>query len=186
MSNKELLYSCNITPVVSLAVDAVIQKIIKNKGQYSAVEAVTGVPWWWIGIIHLLECGGRFDLHLHNGDPLTNKTVRAPKGRPVVGAPPFTWVDSAIDAMQLQSLDKESLRGGTHWSLDYALEKMERYNGLGYRMRGVPSPYLWAGSQHYKAGKFTTDGRYDPKAISKQLGGAVVLSRMISSNLVKV
>jgi len=38
-----------------------------------------------------------FKLHLHNGDPLTARTVNVPKGRPKTGQPPFAWGISAKD-----------------------------------------------------------------------------------------
>ena len=53
-----------------------------------------------------------------------------------------------------------------------ALDRLERYNGLGYRNRGLPSPYLWSLSGHYERGKFVADGKFDSEAESKQCGGA--------------
>ena len=55
-----------------------------------------------------------------------------------------------------------------------ALDRLERYNGLGYRRRGRPSPYLWSYSGHYDKGKYVADGRFDPDAESKQCGGAAL------------
>jgi hypothetical protein len=55
---------------------------------------------------------------------------------------------------------------------------MERYNGFGYRPKGIHSPYLWSFSNHYTKGKFTADGHFDGDAVSKQIGAAVLLRRM--------
>ncbi len=60
------------------------------------------------------------------------------------------------------------------WSLD----RIEGYNGLGYRNRGVPSPYLFSGTTVYEKGKYTGDGKYSASAIDQQLGVVAVLKRM--------
>jgi hypothetical protein len=73
----------------------------------------------------------------------------------------------------LKSLDKWN-----DWSIPGMLFQFERFNGFGYRSRGIYSPYLWSFSNHYKKGKFTSDGVYDPNAVSKQIGAAVLLRRM--------
>jgi len=52
---------------------------------------------------------------------------------------------------------------------------LEKYNGFGYRMRRVPTPYLWSFSNLYEKGKFLQDGRFDPEAVSKQCGAALML-----------
>ncbi len=49
---------------------------------------------------------------------------------------------------------------------------------MGYRKKGIHTPYLWSYSNHYSKGKFTNDGVFDPDAISKQCGAAVLLRRM--------
>jgi lysozyme family protein len=58
---------------------------------------------------------------------------------------------------------------------------LEKYNGLGYRMRGVPTPYLWSFSNLYEKGKFVQDGRYDPEAVSKQCGAALMLKAVAAN-----
>ncbi|MFL5807911.1 MAG: hypothetical protein ACJ749_00240, partial [Flavisolibacter sp.] len=114
-----------------------------------------------------------FTTHLHNGDPLTKRTTHVPKGLPKNGNPPFAWADSAEDALRLKSLDTWS-----DWTVPGVLFQMERYNGFGYRPRGIHSPYLWSFSNHYSKGKFTADGLFDSTAVSKQIGAAVLLRRM--------
>src|SRR5690606_24666852 len=110
-----------------------------------------------------------FTRHLHNGDSLARRTVRSPKNRPL-GKPPFTWELSARDALRLKKFDRQ-----TDWSVPAMLYAFERYYGWGYAWRGVRSPYLWSFSQHHVKGKSVRDGLYDPKAISKQVGAAVLL-----------
>jgi lysozyme family protein len=173
--------NCRIRDEWLGSVDKFADRIVAHTQRYRAIEQATNVPWWFVGILHSLENGNNFSGHLHNGDALTARTVQVPKGRPETGQPPFTWEESAVDALTLKDLQLVP-----RWTLDVVLEKMERYNGLGYRHRGVPSPYLWSGSTHYVKGKFTSDGHYDPNAPSKQVGGAVVLKRMIDRKLVKL
>lgn len=151
--------------------------VIAGRPRYEKIQQRCGVPWYIVGLLHLLECSCAWNKHLHNGDPLTRRTVRVPKGRPVGGKPPFTWEDSALDA-----LDYDGLTKVTDWELPDGGPNIariaycfERYNGFGYRPRGIPSPYLWSGTQHYKSGKFTSDGVFSTSAVSKQLGTMPVL-----------
>ena len=48
--------------------DAVAKKLVANKARYQAVEALTGVPWFVIAVIHNRESGADFDGVLHNGE----------------------------------------------------------------------------------------------------------------------
>jgi lysozyme family protein len=64
------------------------------------------------------------------------------------------------------------------WSVPRALYRFESYNGWGYRGRNVNTPYLWSFSKHYSKGKFVSDGKYDPSAVSKQCGAAVMLKAL--------
>lgn len=164
---------CDIPDEKYNAVDSCVRKIVTAKARYEAVSGETGIPWYFIGIIHIMECSGDFGCHLHNGDPLTARTVHVPKNCPSHGHPPFSWEESAIDALKLKSLDK-----WTDWSVPGLLFQFERYNGFGYRSKGTKSPYLWSFSSHYKKGKFTADGLFDPNSVSRQIGAAVLLRRM--------
>ena len=120
-----------------------------------------------------MECGFNFGTHLHNGDPLTARTVHVPANRPAVGSPPFTWRDSASDALIFEGFSQE-----TAWSIPRMLYLFERYNGFGYRKLRVPSPYLWSFSNLYIKGKFVSDGHFDPDAVSAQSGAGVILKAL--------
>lgn len=144
--------------------------IVSYADRYLPVAQIVGVPWWWIGCIHQMEASGNFACHLANGDPLTARTVHVPAGRPVIGNPPFTWQQSAIDALTVAGPGN-----GMITDITSALDRAERYNGLGYRHRGVPSPYLWSGTNQYTSGKFVSDGVYDPNAKSAQPGVAALM-----------
>ncbi len=60
------------------------------------------------------------------------------------------------------------------------LTELEEYNGLGYASRGVPSPYVWSGTDQYKSGKYVRDGVYDPTAVDSQPGCAGLLLAMMA------
>ncbi len=55
---------------------------------------------------------------------------------------------------------------------------LEQYNGLGYASKGLPSPYIWAGTDQYTKGKYVADHVYDPNAVDQQLGCAGLLKFM--------
>lgn len=168
----ELWASMKIRPEYQADVDAAAQRVLAGKSHYQAIEAKIGVPWPIVGIIHMLECGCRIDRHLHNGDPLTARTVHVPRGRPATGTAPYTWEESAIDALK-----SHNLHAITDWSIPRIAYELERYNGFGYRRRsiGIASPYLWSKTNHYRAGKFISDGKWSAAAVSGQSGGMAIL-----------
>lgn len=154
-------------------IDTIISRInnpIRRKAYDAVSEVIGGVPWKYVAVIHYRESGLSMSRHLANGDPLTDRTVHVPAGRPVHGNPPFTWEESAIDILKEKGWDKV-----TDWSLPNALRLIEQYNGMGYQKRGVNSPYLWSYSQNYTKGKYVADGKFDPEAVDQQCGAAVLL-----------
>jgi lysozyme family protein len=132
------------------------------------------MPWAFVGVIHGMECSFNFAGHLHNGDPLIHRTTHVPKNCPVNGTPPFSWQDSAVDALTLKGLNQE-----TNWSIARMLYLLEKYNGFGYRFKQLPTPYLWSFSNLFSKGKFVADHKFDPEAPSKQCGAAVMLKSLI-------
>jgi len=128
-----------------------------------------------------MESSQSFGKHLHNGDPLTARTVQVPKGFPKTGSPPFTWETSARDALTLKKIN-----AWQDWSVGGLLYKLEEYNGWGYRLHHphVLSPYLWACSSHYTSGKYVRDGLWDDNAKSKQCGAATLLRRLAEKDLI--
>ncbi len=66
------------------------------------------------------------------------------------------------------------------WSAGGALTLLETYNGLAYANQGVPSPYVWSGTNQYTRGKITHDhGPIEP-IIDQQLGCAGLLVAMMA------
>lgn len=162
--------------------DAIVKKIASHREQYRAIAAVVNkdMPWWFIGVIHYMECGLDFKKHLHNGDPLTARTKRVPAGRPKTGTPPFTFEESAIDALRSMKYNEQ-----TDWSVAYMLFKLEGYNGYGYRLYhpNVKSPYLWSMTNHYTKGKYAADGVWNEQLVSEQLGIAALIKRGVELKL---
>ncbi len=144
-------------------------RIVRNRERYEAVGL--GVPWWVIGLIHQRESSGHFGRHLHNGDPLTAKTVNVPAGRPKNWDPAtMGWEDSAADALIISGIANH-----TDWSIAMMLDRMERYNGRGYRSHGIPSPYLWGATTVQQPGKYVMDGVFDPSVMDRQVGCVAVM-----------
>jgi lysozyme family protein len=145
--------------------------IRKAKERYQGVSASTGVPWYFIAIVHGMEASFNFRAHLHNGDfPLSARTRQVPSGRPLRWLPPSDWESSAGDALRLMGF-----AGVQDWSLPRLFYRLEAFNGFGYRRIGKPTPYLWSFTSNYDRGKYVADGRYNPKARSQQCGGAAMV-----------
>ncbi len=170
---NDLFDTCEVRDEHSAEVAVVINHILNFQDRYAAVAAVTSIPWFVVAVIHAMECGLRFDEHLHNGDPLTARTVQVPAGRPKKGSPPFQWAISAADALEC-----DGLTSWQDWSVPGTCYKLEGYNGWGYRSHGVNTPYLWSYSNNYTSGKYITDGVWSNTAVSRQCGAAVILRRM--------
>jgi len=170
---EKLFKECKIKKEKLDLIDSRINSILTHKDRYISIAKKLGIPWYLIAVIHNMESGGNFNRHLHNGDPLTARTVHFPPNRPIKGTPPFSWEESAIDALKMMGLDRIK-----EWNLGRILYEMERYNGWGYRIHHINSPYLWSCSDCYKSGKYVADGIFDRDAVSKQCGGAVLLKRM--------
>lgn len=179
---QRLFDTCRVRGERANEVSALVRRVAQNRDRYDAVSRPLGIPWYFVGVIHAMEASSNFTCHLHNGDPLTARTVHEPPDRPASGAPPFAWEDSASDALQQKKLDQI----GT-WTLPRILYQLEGYNGFGYRLRHpeVFTPYLWSFSEHYTSGKYVSDGTFSATATSKQCGAAVLLRRMAELGIIQ-
>ncbi len=179
---ENLFNSCVLRPDRVGIIEDIIAKLESNRSRYQLVSELQGVPWSFVAVIHNMEGNLDFTKHLHNGDPLTSPTVQVPAGRPRKGKAPFTWEESAGDALSIKGLGAK-----TDWSLAGSLYQLERYNGWGYRLyhQHVLTPYLWSFSDHYTSGKYVADGTWSDTAPSKQCGSAVLLRRMAEKNLIE-
>lgn len=164
--------------------DAAAKNVLGGMRRYREVEEDTGVPAVWIGLTHKMEGNCNFGTHLHNGDPLSARTYHVPKGRPAAlprsGKLPYTWEESAEDALRFQGYDRVG-----DWQLLRWLYLWEAYNGWGYYYHGINSPYLWSFSNNYTAGRYVSDGVWSSTSVSKQIGTACLLKwmRAVDPNL---
>jgi len=165
-------------------IDHAVDRYLDNRARYVSVEQMRpapSVPARVIFVLHGRESTWSFGKHLHEGSSLRGRTRWVPKGRPRRGAPPFTWDESAEDALYL-------LKDMENWDwddLDSMLQNIERFNGLGYQRyhKSVPSPYLWSGTSIYSRGKYVSDGRFSSMAVDKQIGCAAILKRMLERGI---
>lgn len=178
---ESLFDTCITLPGKVAKLNWYANKLIENRPRYESVGNPLDIPWWFIGAIHGLESGFAFDRHLHNGDPLTARTRRVPAGRPKNGEPPFTWEQSAHDALRYMKLDQWG-----DWSVAGALYQWEAYNGFGYRKYKINSPYLWSFSNHYEKGRYVRDHVFDTEAVSNQCGAATLLRSLVNQGAVQI
>ena len=152
---------------------AIARRLIEPaaKIKYQAVAKKTGVPWWFIAVVHEREASQRWDTQLGQGDPLHQISSHVPTGR----GPFAAWEDGAYDA--LVNCHPFAARN-KDWSAGGSLTMLEEYNGLGYANRGFPSPYVWSGTDQYSSGKYVRDGVFDPQIVDQQLGCAGLLLTM--------
>ncbi len=158
---------------------AVAKRLVAAKARYQAVSQKTGVPWFIIAVIHEREASQNWNTQLGQGDPLHSVSRHVPAGR----GPFDTWEDGAFDA--LVNCPPFASRW-TDWSPGGALTLLEKYNGLGYANKGIPSPYVWSGTDQYQRGKYVADGVFDPDAVDRQLGcaGLILAMKQIDPSIV--
>lgn len=150
---------------------------------YKAVSLAANVPPALVAALHYRECPDfpRFSTYLHNGDPLRDAAGHPLPTKDVPAGLLFdSWTDAAIDAIERESTASECSRVemGTTF-LPALCVFAELYNGEGYRVRGVPDPYVLAGTSGYSKGKFTADGVYDPNAVDAECGVLVLLRAIL-------
>lgn len=145
-------------------------KILAGKYEYYQVQLATGVPWRLVGAIHYRESDFDFNACLHNGQPFNKKTTLVPIGR----GPWTSWQEAAIDAIKYDGLDKPK-----SWDIPTALQMAEKYNGTGYRRKGITSPYVWSfTNMSNEKGEYITDGKFTMDADSKRCGVAAIFKYM--------
>lgn len=146
------------------------------------------VPWWFIAIVSEREYGGppKWDRQLGQGDPLNHASIHDPRGRG-----PFlihdddvtpghdAWTRGCLDAL----IDCAPFAAKWKlWTVGGTMTIFEEYNGLGYASRGVPSAYVWSGTDQYISGKYIADHVYRASAVDVQEGTAPILSMMMATD----
>jgi lysozyme family protein len=151
--------------------DRVAKRLVASKDRYKSVERRTGVPWFIIAVIHEREASQNWNTQLGQGDPLTQRSVHVPKGR----GPFPTWEDGAYDALALVPAVRCKV---ARLVAGRRADAVGRIQWAGYANKGLPSPYVWAGTDQYVKGKYVSDGVFDPNAVDRQLGCAGLILAM--------
>lgn len=147
------------------------ERLLPSKTRFLALQASSKVPALWVMPAFYRESPS-FATYLGNGDPLNRPTTDVPAGR----GPFATWEEGALDALHYDKITEWNLP----WTWEAACFLWEKWNGFGYRQyHGIPTPYLWAGSDQYHYGKYGSDGKFDPTLVDEQLG-TVILAKAIA------
>lgn len=183
---EQLFSNCKIRRNWLEPIHNVAGIILSNRDRYEKVAQVINplMPWYVVGLLHYLVNNCNWQGHFHNGDPLTNRTVNYPTGRPLQEpingrAVGYTWEESAIDALCAGGFDrakKWDIPGGILWHI-------ECYTGMEYRSAGLYSPYLWSGTNWYKKGLYENGTNYNSELVFERVGAGGVLFYMYYQNL---
>lgn len=155
---------------------AAAEKIMANKARYVAAADLfakahpgSDLPWYFIAPIHYREADFNFNAQLAQGDPLGQVSTHVPAGEgPYTGAD--AWERSVVIA-----LEDRKLQALSDWRLEKLLYEWEEYNGEGYRNHGVPSAYVWAGTNIYTGGMYVSDGVWSSTTVDPRVGCAPIL-----------
>lgn len=141
----------------------------ENRHRYETVSAATNMPAEMIAALHWRESSADFNTYLHQGDPLGRPAVNVPNNIPVF----YEWEEAAIHALSMdyhknrqEDLEITAETRNPNALASYA----ETYNGLGYYGMGMPSPYVYAGTDQYVSGKYVSDGSFNRNVVDQQLG----------------
>ncbi len=141
-----------------------------NWSRYLALEQRLAIPAPFSGALDYRESNCNPHLGLGQGDPWNAVSTHVPRGF----GPFHSWLDAAVFYAHYDHLDDNS----APWSLAYEAWKGEIWNGIGYRFHGVPSTYLWAGTNHQRPGFYEADGEWNPYAIDTRVGIMPIIVRL--------
>jgi lysozyme family protein len=140
----------------------------KNKARYETVSQKTGFPPDFIAAVYWREHPRDFNGMMSNGASLNKKSTIAPYDGPY-----SSWEESALAALGNSSRQAQLKKAGLDKDpndLAALATLAEKWNGVGYSNKGLPSPYLFSGTDVYSKGKYVADGVYDPNTVDKQIG----------------
>lgn len=159
-----------INPSRQKEFDLLAKYAMDHNRSYMVIEEQSGVPWPMIACIHRRESDANFNTYLGNGDRLDRKTVNEPRGR----GPFASFEEGAIDALKYDHLTRV-----IDWRLEKILYYLELFNGPGYYAHGVPSAYLWGGTNIQRPGKYVADNKWSSVAIDRQPGCCPLLKSIM-------
>lgn len=161
-------------------IEVIVDKMIAGKLIYQQVAYAFPNPikWYHICPMHQMEGELNFNTYLGNGQSIFKKTTIVPKGR----GPFSSFYYGAIDAIRYDKLDKIM-----DWSIGNTLTVFTGFNGFGYYLyRGINTPYVFSGTNHYTKGKYVSDGKYDPNCVSAQIGIAPIFKRLLEKEKIQI
>lgn len=182
---RTMFESCEVNPDHKAEIAKAVKLMTSPaaKVRYDEVAAISNVPWYVIASLHYREASLNFLGHLHNGNRLDRLTTDVPSNRPFRSSRPngmwppvpydprVAWRISAVDAM----LDFKRIHA---WKIEQMLYGFEQYNGFGYRLHKMNSPYVWSYSQYYLRGGYPCDNCWSNSYLSKQAGLAPIIKAL--------
>jgi lysozyme family protein len=156
-------------------VDLIAHRLVLHyhAGRYTDASQATGVWIPFMAASFEREASSDFTKSAAQGDRWDRVSVNVPRGR----GPFASWTAAAVDAYHLDGLDKV---GAGHWTWPLACFYGELFNGFGYRdYHQMHSPYLWGGTNIQQPGKYTSDGKFDPNTLDRQIGIVPMMQRMV-------
>lgn len=171
VKNRNRWVTCVINSEKVRSADLIAHRLLAPKERYQAISLQTKVPWPIIAVIHEREASESFLANLAQGDRWDRVSTHIPRGE----GPYHSFEEAAIHAL----VADDHLNIWPDWSIGGALTGLEKFNGLGYAMRGRPSAYVWSWTSAYLDGKFVGDNDFDPHAVDQQPGCAALLARMM-------
>lgn len=166
---RQLYNSIIIRPDYYDDLELVEKKIFSQIAMYKVVANKFNIPWIFFAVTHWKEASLRPEKQILNGQNWNRTTTIVPKGR----GPYSNWEEAAIDGVLYKGLHKIK-----DWSLENTLNILESWNGRGYERRGINTPYLWCGSQHYTSGGYPRDGVFSASHVIKNVGCAVIIRHL--------
>jgi len=165
----KLFNKCEIDSDKIDELNIIVKKIIEYRKTYEKVKII---PWWLVGILHYERLSFDFTKHLHNGDSLLNRTVNSPKNRPEKGKPPYSWFDSAKDAISLKIKFIPKDRKWTISDVLYFLESYEENFKTRIHKR-MYSSSLWSNTN------IRTDN-------TDKIGAAAILKALLKNKIIEL
>ena len=174
--------ACVIREERTAEVEALTETLLTQRARYQTVGERLNLPWFVVAALHHADTGCDFEVHPHNGDPLTDRTQHLPDGRPVDGEPPFTW-ETAPPTLCACTTSINGGIGALPGPCSYWRDAVVGATGLHHPE--VPSPHLWNYATHYRQGKYVTDDTWNENAIAQRCGAAVLLRRLAERGLIE-
>jgi lysozyme family protein len=166
-----------IRPECEHLLEVTCRRLLQDKPVYLRIFEATGVPAAGSMALAEREMSGNLHCYLGNGQRLTKRTTIVPINRGPFPDTEDGFIAAALDALHLDGLDQVAAMPGG-WSLPRFAYESDAWNGWGYRLRGIPSPYSFGGTTVQKPGKFVRDHGFSPTMMDPQLGTIAIVEKL--------